>query len=1502
MNGKTYRPEDIARLFKVELKRVIDWLRDETLKGTKAGKDWVINEEEMINFLQLTPTVLVAGMRRGFLDGPESKAQFYYPEGLAIDRYGRILVCDSQNHRIRVIDESRMVSTIAGSGIKGSDDGSVATAQFNNPVDIAVADNGDIFIADCNNHLIRKIDTKGNVTTIAGKTTKGFQDGRGEKARFYRPRSIAINAKGNLVVADSENHAIREVTPEGEVTTIVGNGAGYQDGPIKEAKFSLPYSLTIDRSGNIVVFDKENGHIRMIDEHGMVYTLIGGKSMKAELLYNKLFDDCNVEQVPLMSVGGMAFDQEGNLYITEQQWHVIRKVDTQGNVTVIAGDGTNNYKEGLGRNTKFNQPSGLVVDKQGNLIIADRDNHRVRKVLTPLLLRYWEERAAIPRSAQETQEMPSLDLEAIRQNESVSRLEVSTLNKINATSLATDASGRLYAIIKDHICELFADGTTRNICQSRNGAAFAVADDGTICHYTSGQINKFTPNTETKFTDQNGEHGDNVAIPFKEIASITVDRSGNFYCACQTERLIYKLDTSNQISIYCGSGQQGHRDGDASSATFARLDGLVMSSKGELFIVDTDRIRKMDSEGNVTTINLNSKEKLRYPARICIDDDQNLYVSDTMAHVIWQIDPQGKIRVYAGRKRRGMTDGAALDAQFDHPLSIAINKDKLLFVVDSRNGVVRLVKRNDQEWTDVDRAPMVVVSAAATSTTKKVVLHTEKFSETEPTLKNDAVAIRRAIAEKERLIKSEQLDNTEPISKTEKLMLPTHLAGFVYQEEPEYEPLPPPEAYYSVYLDERNNPCGLVFLDQFAQQRAQQVDAKEVLEALESTQDLGRTISAINLLALVLQHHPEFTVRAQEGLLKLIPDERLHHCVINGHAHALGSVGSLAIAPYLSILRGYDMEEKLIGLIKALLLSVKNQHHKQLYFSILNFFTENFSTLSPEMAEGPARMLSDSIIEMIADRDRSSFERISAFEMFEWLEKWNRVRPAIFSLGRERAINLLVNILQDKHENPEVRDYIEKRLILIAPQTISKLQEKHFIEEMPLPDFPSLEFDYSGRPSQSLLQRMAIAVNPWQVLEVLQERNVDNFGQLFSAIYLAPLMANRFDWRALAHGLVRLLSMRDEYQFHIDQNRKTKVKVNRAASDNLIELLKKRDSAVRADVVEVALRSMDLVLDEGFHAFHTPELPIWEYLGLLTTLNANQEMRSNLTRCIYSRWRTPVARFLALYNLRDGAMGNYIFDVLNDRSENPGFRALVGSIVYQYNRTAVENLVDHSEKIWRLKEGSCEDLPISQPEEHVPLSWLVASLLAATDRFTRHRAINLFYNRINEDAWSREEISALRVRLLAVLESLPNRFLEALRLAADDASHSNLGRNSAAIMLALIGEPADEQRLAHSALTNGGWSTIEPFTENWTPVNVLMSVVNGDNLHEELWNSLEPYLEIGFGTEQAMAIRARIFVLYAEQQFNAQHYDLAQRFYRYAVSLDANNIMARQGLKKLDEL
>jgi streptogramin lyase len=266
---------------------------------------------------------------QGSANGTGKQASFNFPTGIAVDASGNVYVADNGNNLIRKITPAGVVSTFAGSGSPGYADGTTGTqASFNSPNGIAVDANGNIYVADTYNNLVRKITPGGAVSTLA--------------SGFSEPHGVAVDAAGNVYVTDTENNLIRKITPAGVITTLAGSGSsGSTNGTGNQASFNSPYGIAVDAAGNVYVTD--TGLVRKITPAGVVSTLA--------------------------TVGGLGIttDSSGNVYVGDGINDVVDKITSSGTVTTLASG--------------FNAPYGVAADAAGNVYITDSYNYLIIKII-----------------------------------------------------------------------------------------------------------------------------------------------------------------------------------------------------------------------------------------------------------------------------------------------------------------------------------------------------------------------------------------------------------------------------------------------------------------------------------------------------------------------------------------------------------------------------------------------------------------------------------------------------------------------------------------------------------------------------------------------------------------------------------------------------------------------------------------------------------------------------------------------------------------------------------------------------------------------------------------------------------------------------------------------------------------------------------------------------------------------------------------------------------------
>ena len=315
-----------------------------------------------------------AGTTLGFLDATGTNAQFNAPIGVAVDSAGVLYIGDQSNQRIRKITAAAVVSTLAGQSLDGFANGTGTNARFTNPRGVAVDSSGNVYVADTGNQRIRKITSAGVVTTLAGSGVQGFANGTGTNARFSNPSGVAVDSAGNVYVADYDNHRIRKITSAGVVTTLAGSGTGtFADGTGTSASFRNPYGVAVDSSGNVYVADQLNQRIRKITSAGVVTTLAGNGTAA--------FADGTGTSARFNSPQGVAVDSAGNVYVADYNNQRIRKITSAGVVTTLAGQTTPGSTDGTGTNARFNGPTGIAVTSGGILYVVDSDNNRIRKIV-----------------------------------------------------------------------------------------------------------------------------------------------------------------------------------------------------------------------------------------------------------------------------------------------------------------------------------------------------------------------------------------------------------------------------------------------------------------------------------------------------------------------------------------------------------------------------------------------------------------------------------------------------------------------------------------------------------------------------------------------------------------------------------------------------------------------------------------------------------------------------------------------------------------------------------------------------------------------------------------------------------------------------------------------------------------------------------------------------------------------------------------------------------------
>jgi sugar lactone lactonase YvrE len=317
-------------------------------------------------------------------NGAASAAALNRPTGMDIDLSGNLYVSDRYNHVIRKITPEGVISTFAGNGTAGfniAPDAVASDLQFHYPMGVALDGNGRVYVADSDNQRIQIIDALGQRLTVFGDGNRGYDGdgGHASTARFQYPQALVIDADNSLYIADSLNHVVRKVSRNGIIQTVVGVGyAGYggDNGHALNARLNLPNGLALDKAGNLYIADQFNHRVRRVSPDGVIETYAGN----GQKGYSG--DGGLAREASLDNPYALRLDSNGNLFISESGNHVVRKVDSQGIISTVAGTGLAGFSgdDGAATDARLNSPAGVAVGRNNGIYIADMNNHRLRLI------------------------------------------------------------------------------------------------------------------------------------------------------------------------------------------------------------------------------------------------------------------------------------------------------------------------------------------------------------------------------------------------------------------------------------------------------------------------------------------------------------------------------------------------------------------------------------------------------------------------------------------------------------------------------------------------------------------------------------------------------------------------------------------------------------------------------------------------------------------------------------------------------------------------------------------------------------------------------------------------------------------------------------------------------------------------------------------------------------------------------------------------------------------
>jgi uncharacterized protein (TIGR03437 family) len=553
------------------------------------------------------------------------------------------------------------------------------------------------------------------ISTLAGTPHVSGDNGPATAAVLRSPQRIAIDRAGNIYFGEAAGYVIRKVAPDGTITTVAGTGAAASapdGGQAASSTIAGAQGLAVDSGGNLY-FTEDMYAVRKISANGVLSTVAGGPDS-----YGYSGDGGSATTAAFRLIEGLAFDAAGNLYIADKGNNCIRKVDANGTVTTVAGNGTAGSlgDGGLATAAQLNSPVDMLVDANGNLYIADQGNNRVRKV-TPAGIIGTYAGTGIAGSAGDGGSALSAQLN-------------------QPSGLAMDASGRLYVneqkgarvrritpASPGPLIETFVgngtggfqgDGGPATSAQLDSPCGLAMDSAGNLYvadNGTSQRIRKITPGgviaTLAGTLHFAGDGGPATAARLGFPQSVAADSQGNLYIADTGNERIRVVGANGSIGTYAGTGVRGSTGGPAAAATFNEPSGIALDSAGNLYVADAAsfRIRKIGTAGIVSTVAGNGtavssgdngpalSAGLGTPVAVTLDAGGSIYIAESDGNRVRKVDPQGNITTVAGTGTAGFggDNGPATAALLNGPDGVAVDSAGNLYIADQFNYRVRKV-------------------------------------------------------------------------------------------------------------------------------------------------------------------------------------------------------------------------------------------------------------------------------------------------------------------------------------------------------------------------------------------------------------------------------------------------------------------------------------------------------------------------------------------------------------------------------------------------------------------------------------------------------------------------------------------------------------------------------------------------------------------------------------------------------------------------------------------
>ncbi|MGO8687251.1 MAG: NHL repeat-containing protein [Candidatus Dormibacteria bacterium] len=634
----------------------------------------------------------------GTTPGRATSSELDRPYGVAVDAAGNLYIADSGRDVVERVTPSGRLSVVAGDGRVGKPTpGRATSSELEGPSGLAVDGSGNLYIADNGNNMVEKVTPSGTLSVAAGLGQAGGA-----------PNAVAEDADGNLFIASIDSDEIEEVTASGQESVVAGTDrpGAPTPGPATSSRLGEPYGVAVDAAGNLYIADTDYNVVAKVTHSGTLSVVAGtGRSGLGAPVPGP------ATSAALGLPEGLAVDAAGNLYIADFLAHVVEKVTPSGMLAVVAGTGTLGAPTpGPATSSDLGTPTAVAVDAAGDLYIADADNNVVEKVTPSGLLSVVAGTAKVglpaPRPAIGSQlDEPGGVAVGADGNLYITDADRSVVEQVTPSGTLSVAagSGRFgqptpgpatssdldfpSAVAVDAVGDLYIADTANDVVErvSRSGTLSVVAGTGDPGKPTPG------PATSSELGHPSG---------------VAVDAAGNVYIADSGNDVIEKVTPSGTLSVVAGTGDPGKpTPGPATGSDLSDPLGVAVDAAGHVYIADTgnDVVEKVTTSGMLSVVagtgdqgaptpGPATNSHLSGPGGVTVDAAGNLYIADSGNGVVEKVTRSGVLSVVAGTGDAGApTAGPATSSDLTSPWAVAVDAAGDIYITDSDNSVVEMV-------------------------------------------------------------------------------------------------------------------------------------------------------------------------------------------------------------------------------------------------------------------------------------------------------------------------------------------------------------------------------------------------------------------------------------------------------------------------------------------------------------------------------------------------------------------------------------------------------------------------------------------------------------------------------------------------------------------------------------------------------------------------------------------------------------------------------------------